>query len=351
MNTGVPENQSIRLSQFSHGAGCGCKIAPSVLSKILAGNETGSDFPQLLVGNNSRDDAAVWDLQNGQALISTTDFFTPIVDDAYDFGRIAAANALSDVYAMGGKPVMAIAILGWPVEKLPAELAQQVVAGGREVCAKAGIPLAGGHSIDTPEPVFGLAVNGLVNTGHLKRNDTPRIGDHIFITKKIGSGILATAAKQNQIASDHLSEMVKSMCALNSLGTLLGKMNGVTALTDITGFGIAGHLVEMMQSNHLTAQIQMNKIPLFSGVQLYQSKGFIPGGTYRNWNGYGDRVKLHSEMDLLLVCDPQTSGGLMITVRPEDISEVIEVSGNHGTEIFDVGRVTAESDRLVEVFS
>ncbi|MBI3258376.1 MAG: selenide, water dikinase SelD, partial [Ignavibacteriae bacterium] len=231
----------VRLTQYSHGAGCGCKISPQILDKILHSNETFPNNERLLVGNNSRDDAAVYDLGNGTALISTTDFFMPIVDDPYEFGRIASANAISDVYAMGGKPVMAIAILGWTIDKLPPEVAQRVIEGSRFVCAEAGIPLAGGHSIDSPEPIFGLAVNGLVNIKNLKQNNTAKEGNLLFLTKPLGVGILTTAEKRGILRESEYGLAAKQMMKLNTIGELLGGITGVTALTDVTGFGLLGH--------------------------------------------------------------------------------------------------------------
>ena len=248
-------NDSIKLTQYSHGAGCGCKIAPKVLDEILKSSFALPDNRNLLVGNHSKDDAAVYDLGNGTALISTTDFFMPIVDDAFDFGRIAAANSISDVYAMGGKPLMAIAILGWPVEKLPVELAQKLIEGGRTICAEAGIPLAGGHSIDSQEPIFGLAVTGIVPIENLKKNNTAQEGDLLFITKPLGVGVLSTAQKRGLLKEEHLPLMIQQMAALNIIGEELGKIKGVTAMTDVTGFGLLGHLIEMTEGSGLSAEI------------------------------------------------------------------------------------------------
>src|SRR6186713_3162615 len=255
------ENEAIRLTQYSHGAGCGCKIAPKVLDEILKTNISTPDNKNLLVGNSSKDDAAVYDLENGMALISTTDFFMPIVDDAFDFGRIAAANSISDVYAMGGKPLLAIAVLGWPVEKLPVELAQRIIEGGRSVCAEAGIPLAGGHSIDSPEPIFGLAVTGIVNKEDLKKNNTAEEGDLIFLTKPLGVGILSTAQKRGLLKEEHLQMMIEQMTTINKIGEALGKLKSVKALTDVTGFGLLGHLTEMCEGSNLNAEIDFSKVP------------------------------------------------------------------------------------------
>src|ERR1700761_1299979 len=275
--------ETIKLTQYSHGAGCGCKISPAILDKILHSPIKTPTDPRLIVGNAERDDAAVWDLQDGNALISTTDFFMPIVDDPYDFGRIASANAISDVYAMGGKPVLAIAILGWPIDKLPPEAAQKVLEGARAICAEAGISLAGGHSIDCPEPVFGLAVNGIVATKHLKRNSTATPGCRLFLTKALGVGILSTAQKRGVLRPEDAAIALKSMVALNSLGEQLGRIEGVKAMTDVTGFGLLGHLAEMCEGSNVSATIEFDKIPTISGIKTYLKQNCIPGCTQRNW--------------------------------------------------------------------
>lgn len=345
-----PEN--VKLTQFSHGAGCGCKIAPAVLSEMLRDNETGSDFDRLLVGNNSRDDAAVLDLGNGTALISTTDFFMPVVDDPYDFGRIAATNAISDVYAMGGKPILAIAVLGWPVDQLPPSIAGRVIAGGRAICEKAGIPLAGGHSIDSPEPIFGLAVNGLVQVNHLKRNNTARVGDHLFLTKPLGIGILTTALKKNLLSQEDLDLAIRTMTTLNRAGEALGRMEGVHSLTDVTGFGLLGHLTEMAEGSSCSAEIHFNRIPLLSPVTGYLEKGCIPGGTHRNWSSYGDKIGALSVNAQMLLADPQTSGGLLVAVAPEAILPFQEQMQAFGLEPFatvPIGTITEKGEKAVVV--
>jgi selenide,water dikinase len=339
-NSTHAEKEQVRLTQFSHGAGCGCKIAPAVLSRILASNEQAPDFPGLLVGNHSRDDAAAFDLGNGQALISTTDFFMPIVDDPFEFGRIAATNAISDVYAMGGKPVLAIVVLGWPVDKLSPEIAGQVVAGGKQACTDAGIPLAGGHSIDSPEPIFGLAVNGLVPVKHLKKNNTAKDGDLLFITKPLGIGILATASKKGLLRDEDLGVAIKSMTTLNTIGTALGMLEGVTALTDVTGFGLLGHLAEMAEGSGLKATIEFTAVPVFSEALDYLAKGSIPGGTARNWKSYGDKVGSLSEQARTLLCDPQTSGGLLVAVHPgaaESYRKLVADAGLPGFAMREIG--------------
>ena len=317
---------SVQLTHYSHGAGCGCKIAPKVLDEILKSSLVLPDNDKLLVGNHSRDDAAVYDLGNGTALISTTDFFMPIVDDPIDFGRIAAANSISDVYAMGGKPIMAIAILGWPVEKLPVEIAQKVVEGGRLVCAEAGIPVAGGHSIDSPEPIFGLAVTGIVPIENLKKNNTAQEGDHLFLTKPLGVGILSTAQKRGLLKEEHLPLMIRQLSALNRIGEELGKIKGVTAMTDVTGFGLLGHLIEMTEGSGLSAELYYDKIPVAEGVREYIGQRIFPDATTRNWSSYSDKVKFEKGVNVMeaftLLPDPQTNGGLLFSVNENSLYEV-----------------------------
>ncbi len=341
--------KEIKLTQYSHGAGCGCKISPQVLSTILKTDVQTTHYPKLLVGNDSRDDAAVYDLGDGTALISTTDFFMPIVDDAFSFGRIAAANSISDVYAMGGEPLMAIAILGWPLDKLAPEVAQQVLEGGRSICAEAGIPLAGGHSIDSPEPIFGLAVTGRVKTSELKRNDTAEKGCELFLTKPLGVGILSTAQKQGKLKEEDSEIAPKTMMQLNKIGQKLAQIEGVKAMTDVTGFGLLGHLVEMCEGSKLSAEIELEKIPLLPKVEEYLEQGCIPGGTYRNWSSYGKKVQLKNEEDKLILCDPQTSGGIMIAVAPKAISEVQELLQKEGFGTTAFGKLVEQKAYLVEV--
>ncbi len=348
-------NQSIKLTQYSHGAGCGCKIAPKVLNEILKSSLTLPDNKNLLVGNSSKDDAAVYDLGNGMALISTTDFFMPIVDEAFDFGRIAAANSISDVYAMGGKPLMAIAILGWPVEKLPVELAQKVIEGGRTICAEAGIPLAGGHSIDSQEPIFGLAVTGIVPIENLKKNNTAQEGDLLFLTKPLGVGVLSTAQKRGLLKEEHLPVMIKQMATLNKIGEELGKIKGVTAMTDITGFGLLGHLVEMTEGAGLSAEIYYNKLPVATGVKEYITQRIFPDATTRNWNAYSDKVKFEKGVNVMeaftLLPDPQTNGGLLFSVKKNDANSIIEFLNERGFDGFlePVGEMITEGEKRVLV--
>jgi len=313
----------VRLTQYSHGAGCGCKIAPAVLEAILKSDLGTLPEKKLLVGYGSRDDAAVYDIGNGRALISTTDFFSPIVDDAFDFGRIAATNAISDVYAMGGRPLLAVAILGWPLEKLGPELAQRVVEGGRQACHYAGIPLAGGHSIDAPEPFFGLAVTGEVEIANIKRNDTAKAGDVLILTKPLGLGILSTAQKRGKLRAEHVHIGRDIMCHMNSIGFELGKLNAVTAMTDVTGFGLGGHLMEMCQGANLAAELDLEAIPLIPEARTYIAEGCYPDGAFRNWKSYGYLISGADRMDhMLILSDPQTSGGLLVAVDKAHITIV-----------------------------
>jgi len=310
--------EKVRLTQYSHGAGCGCKISPAVLDKMLKSSLNLPDFPALLVGNKDKDDAAVFDLGNGQAIISTTDFFMPIVDDANDFGKIAACNAISDIYAMGGKPIMAIAILGWPINKLAPEIAMQVLEGGREICAQAGIPLAGGHSIDSPEPIFGLAVTGVIATENIKQNSKAKAGDLLYLTKPLGIGILATAEKQQKLLPEHKSLAPDAMKTLNTAGIAFAEMPSVHAMTDVTGFSLLGHLLEMCQGSELQATLNMADIPTFPPLPYYIDLGCIPGGCQRNYDSFSSHVSEISEFQKNILCDPQTSGGLLVAVAADD---------------------------------
>lgn len=345
----------IKLTQFSHGAGCGCKIAPQILEQILQSNSSFPNDKKLLVGNSSKDDAAVYDLGNGTALISTTDFFMPIVDDATDFGKIASANAISDVYAMGGNPLLAVAILGWPVEKLPVGLAQKVLEGAREICLQAGIPLAGGHSIDSTEPIFGLAVTGIIDIKNLKQNNTAKEGDYLFLTKPIGVGILATAQKRGLLTNDLLPNFITQLTTLNSIGEQLGKIDGVTAMTDVTGFGLLGHLIEMAEGSNLSAEIYYDKLPIIEGATEFLKQRIVPDATYRNWNSYSKKVSFDKGVNVLeafnLLPDPQTNGGLLIAVKDDAIEEVKNLLIQNGLQHFivPVGRFIAKEEKVVLV--
>jgi selenide,water dikinase len=320
----------VRLTAFSHGAGCGCKIAPAVLDRILASQRQFATDPALLVGNSSRDDAAAYDIGNGQVILSTTDFFMPIADDPFDFGRIAATNAISDIYAMGGRPLMAIAILGWPVDKLPPEVAGQVVDGGRQACADAGMVLAGGHSIDCPEPVFGLAVTGLVARDHLKQNNTATDGCLLYLTKPLGVGVLTTAQKQNKLKAEDEFLARDVMCQLNTPGLALAQLAGVKAMTDVTGFGLMGHLLEMCEGSNLVAELDAGRIPVLPSVRDYIALGCVPGGTLRNHDSYGHQLAPMDNALRHLLCDPQTSGGLLIAVTPDSQHEVETILRQQG---------------------
>ena len=342
-------SEPIRLTQYSHGAGCGCKISPKVLETILAGSGAQNIDPRLWVGNASRDDAAVYALDDERGVVSTTDFFMPIVDDPYDFGRIAATNAISDIYAMGGDPLMAIAILGWPVNVLPPEVAREVMRGGRAVCDAAGIPLAGGHSIDAPEPIFGLAVTGVVDRRYLKRNDTGTAGCRLYLTKPLGIGILTTAEKKAKLREQDAGLARDWMCTLNRPGARFGKLDGVRAMTDVTGFGLLGHLVEMADGAQLTAQLDFAAVPRLPGVEHYLAEGCIPGGTLRNYDSYGDRVAPISDEQRNLLCDPQTSGGLLVAVAPDGEQAFLAVAAELGLELASIGQLVERRTHAVEV--
>ncbi|NDK54755.1 selenide, water dikinase SelD [Pontibacter fetidus] len=329
--------QDIKLTQYSHGAGCGCKIAPKVLDAILHSDITYPENDKLIVGNSSRDDAAVYDIGNGRAVISTTDFFMPIVDDAYDFGRIASANAISDIYAMGGTPMMAIAVLGWPIDKLAPEVAKRVIEGSRSTCHEAGIPLAGGHSIDSPEPIFGLAVTGMLDIPNLKRNDTATAGCELYLTKPIGVGILTTAQKKAILKPEHAHLAPKQMMQLNKIGAELGQLPQVKAMTDVTGFGLMGHLSEMCEGSNLTAEIYFDKVPVIPEALDYLAQKAIPGGTHRNFDSYGHKIADLTPDQKHLLCDPQTSGGLLVAVDPAGREEVLELFAKYNLDLQPLG--------------
>lgn len=344
--------EKIQLTKYSHGAGCGCKISPKVLDEILSSNFAMPDNDKLIVGNHSKDDAAVYDIGNGTALISTTDFFMPIVDDPYEFGRIASANAISDVYAMGGKPALAIAILGWPINVLPPSVAQKVIEGSRSICMEAGIPLAGGHSIDSPEPIFGLAVNGFVSLENIKQNNKAHVGDVLFLTKPLGVGILTTAEKKGILKEEHKGIAAMQMMQLNKVGELLGKVKGVNAMTDVTGFALLGHLVEMAEGSGLSAEVDFDKVPvIIEDIKDYIEQKSIPGGTHRNWDSYGEKIGAITDFQKALLADPQTSGGLLVSVHENAVEEVIQILKACGLEKFitPIGRLKLQEEKIVTV--
>jgi len=332
--------EDVKLTQFSPGAGCGCKISPNELEKILHTKNISPNFQKLLVGYQSKDDAAVYDIGNGNAIISTTDFFTPIVDDAYDFGRIASVNAISDVYAMGGSPLMAIAILGWPLSKLSSDIAAKVIEGARFACNEAGIPLAGGHSIDIADPIFGLAVTGNVKIENLKQNNTAKPNSTLYLTKPIGIGVLSTAAKRNVLKPEHYQIAVNQMCRLNNAGIFFGKQSYINALTDVTGFGLCGHLLEICEGSNLNAILYEKKIPLIGGIEEYLLLETIPGGTHRNFKSYGHKIETMTDRQKKIYCDPQTSGGLLVSVDNAHIVDFELLCTENQINIWKIGELT-----------
>jgi selenide,water dikinase len=332
----------IRLTSFSHGGGCGCKIAPGVLSDILRTARAPFVPPQLIVGIETGDDAAVYKLNDSQALVATTDFFMPIVDDPYDFGRIAATNAISDVYAMGGKPIMALALVGMPIDKLPVEIIRRILDGGESVCSDARIPIAGGHTIDSVEPIYGLVVMGLVHPDRVKKNAGARAGDKLILGKPLGVGILSAAVKKNKLDAAGYAELIGSTTKLNTPGALLSELRGVHAMTDVTGFGLLGHLLPVCRSASLRAEIAMDRIPLLPRVKDMAAEGFVTGASARNWASYGKEVTLGSGVDPAqnaLLTDPQTSGGLLVACAPESVNDVLAIFRREG---FDRAAVIGE---------
>lgn len=342
-------SEDVKLTQFSHGSGCGCKISPQVLEQILATSEKPSEFQKLLVGNATKDDAAVYQISNDQAIISTTDFFMPIVDDAFQYGGIASANALSDVYAMGGKPLMAIAILGWPVDKISTLVAQQVMEGARAVCAKANIPLAGGHSIDSPEPIFGLSVTGSVNISNLKTNDNAQVGDLLYLTKPIGIGILSAAQKRGKAELEDHHRAVKQMLQLNDFGAAASTLEGVTSMTDVTGFGLMGHLIEVCEGSGVSAQLKYSDVPLIENLKAYLDQFIYPDMTMKNFSTYSEKTSALSGDQLFTLCDPQTSGGLLICIRPEAEGGLLELAKSENQEIWKIGEMVDQNETAVSV--
>lgn len=328
----MPE-QTVRLTQLSHGGGCGCKIAPAVLQKILAGTAPGIVPPQLLVGTETSDDAAVYQINAQQAIVATTDFFMPIVDDPHDFGRIAATNAISDVYAMGGTPLFALALVGMPVNVLPLETIGKILQGGEDVCRAAGIPIAGGHTIDSVEPIYGLVAIGIVNPAHLKRNSGAKPGDKLILGKPLGVGVYSAALKKEQLLASDYQAMVATTTQLNTPGPVLACLDGVHAVTDVTGFGLAGHLLEVCKGSGLRATVNYADLPLLARAGEFVEAGLMTGASGRNWASYGDRVSLAAGLDSsaqTLLSDPQTSGGLLVSCAPDTVTEVLSLFLQHG---------------------
>ncbi|MBI4987149.1 MAG: selenide, water dikinase SelD [Rhodocyclales bacterium] len=343
--------EKIRLTQFSHGGGCGCKIAPAVLSRIIAESALKTIPQDLLVGIETADDAAVYRLNDEQAIVATTDFFTPIVDDPRDFGRIAAANALSDVYAMGGKPIFALAIVGMPLDKLPETVIRDILAGGESICAEAGIPIAGGHSIDVLEPIYGLVGLGIVHPQRVKRNSGAAAGDLLILGKPLGIGILSAALKKGLLTAAGYDEMMRWTTKLNVTGAALAQIDGVHAVTDVTGFGLAGHLLEICRGSQLAASVEFDRLPVIAEALRHVQAGISTGASSRNWTGYGAEVTIGGEeLRQKLVTDPQTSGGLLVACAPESAAEVLAAFARDGFEqAATIGRMAAGAPRLTVI--
>jgi selenide,water dikinase len=345
MNAPTSHKPEPRLTSLSHGGGCGCKIAPGVLSEILKGAHAMPVPPELLVGIETADDAAVYKLNEEQALIATTDFFMPIVDDPFDFGRIAATNAISDVYAMGGKPIMALALVGMPISVLSTETIGKILAGGESVCRAAGIPIAGGHTIDSVEPIYGLVALGLVHPKLVKRNAAAKVGDRLILGKPLGVGVLSAALKKELLDAAGYAQMIATTTKLNTPGPELAALDGVHALTDVTGFGLAGHALELARGAGLTVQIDWARVPLLSGVRELAAQGMITGASGRNWAAYGASVTLpagFADVDQALLSDPQTSGGLLVSCAPQAVKEVQAIFRRHGFDaVAEIGEITA----------
>lgn len=349
----APDRSPIRLTQFSHGGGCGCKIAPAVLAEILATAPVRGLPPALMVGIESSDDAAVYRLNDQQAIVATTDFFTPIVDDPYDFGRIAATNAISDVYAMGGQPIFALAIVGMPLEKLPVDVIRRIIAGGESVCETVGIPIAGGHSIDTLEPIYGLVALGVVHPDKVKRNDGAQAGDVLVLSKPLGVGILSAVLKKGRLSAAGYAEMLAATTKLNTPGAPLSELPGVHALTDVTGFGLAGHLLEICRGSKLAATVKFDDLPILPVAREWAAQGVATGASDRNWQGYGRNVSLPADFadwKSKIMTDPQTSGGLLVACAPEVVESVIDTFRRDG---FDdaraIGRLAAGTPQVMVV--
>lgn len=335
---------SIKLTQYSKASGCGCKIAPAVLEEIIGGCKQTLTFKNLLVGNETKDDAAVYELEDGNCVISTTDFFTPIVDDAFDFGKISACNAISDVYAMGGKPLMAVAILGWPVEKIPANIAQQVLKGAQEICTLAGIPLAGGHSVDTQEPLFGLAVTGLVKKDHIKKNNSVEENDVLYLTKPLGIGVLSTALKRGLLKDEDYKILIEQTTALNTIGEKVSGFSYVNAMTDVTGFGFTGHLLEMLNDTKYSAVIKKETLPVINVAKELAKQFVFPDNTTRNYNAQAKHIAGMTDLDFILYCDPQTSGGLLFSVSADHEQEMDLFLNSQQQFFAKVGHIVAKQE-------
>jgi selenide,water dikinase len=341
--------QSIRLTEYSHGAGCGCKIAPAVLSRILAGVTPQVPDPRVLVGNGARDDAAVYALDEEHVVISTTDFFMPIVDDPFDFGAIASTNAISDVYAMGGKPILAIAILGWPIDKLDPEVAGEVLQGANEACRRAGIALAGGHSIDAPEPIFGLAVTGTARREEIRTNTQARAGCELYLTKPLGIGILTTAQKRGILREEDFATAREWMLTLNDLGPELARLDAVATMTDVTGFGLLGHLIELCEGSGVSAEIRFDDVPRLDALPYYLEQKTLPGGTARNFDSYGHKVGPITAEQKAVLCDPQTSGGLLVAVDPGGREDFLRLTRARGLDLMPFGVLRPDQDPVISV--
>ena len=347
----APDRAALRLTSFSHGGGCGCKIAPGVLREILA-NSGGGVLPQaLMVGIETADDAAVYRINDRQAIVATTDFFMPIVDDPFDFGAIAATNAISDVYAMGGTPLFALALVGMPINQLPLDTIRRILEGGESVCARAGIPIAGGHTIDSVEPIYGLVAIGLVDPARLKRNAGARDGDAIVLGKPLGVGVYSAALKKEKLSHEGYAAMIASTTKLNTPGIALGALDGVHALTDVTGFGLLGHLIEICRASNVAATIDWPRVPLLPGVAALAREGFFTGASGRNWTGYGQDVELGpglGDVERALLTDPQTSGGLLVACAPDAVDAVVAVFRGEGfADAAVIGRFVAGVPRAV----
>ncbi len=345
----MENTNNVELTKYSHGAGCGCKIAPDTLEKILENTSSNFNYKDLIVGNSSKDDAAVYHIGDGKCVISTTDFFMPIVNDPYTFGRIAATNAISDIYAMGGKPIMAVSIFGWPIDKLSEEVGGEVIAGGRSVCEEAGIPLAGGHSIDSPEPIFGLAVTGIVDIDKVKKNNSARANCKLYLTKPLGIGILTTAQKRGEIENNEIEEAINAMTTLNKVGSIFSELDYVTAMTDVTGFGLLGHLTEICESSKISATINFKDVPILPSTKKYLERGCTPGGTRKNFRSYGQNISPMSDEAKNILCDPQTSGGLLVAVKEENDADFKSVLANLNLDLIAIGYTTEKTDYMVIV--